>query len=69
MPRRIKKTLRRKTRRVKRTRKVIPRRRFKGGYDPMKDNTSYPTKMNGYPIGQSGALPDPSAHSESPRWY
>lgn len=59
------KTMRRKTRRVKRTRRVLPKR---GGYDPMKDNTSYPTKMNGYPVGQSGALPDPSAHSESPKW-
>lgn len=69
MPKHLKKTSRRKTRRVKRTRRVVPRRRLKGGYDPMKDNTSYPTKMNGYPVGQSGALPDPSAHNESPKWF
>lgn len=67
MPKHMKKkTMRRKTRRVKRTRRVLPKR---GGYDPMKDNTSYPTKMNGYPVGQSGALPDPSAHNESPKWF
>ena len=61
-----KKTMRRRTtRRVKRTRRVLPKR---GGYDPMKDNGTYPTKMNGYPVGQSGALPDPSAHGESTKW-
>jgi hypothetical protein len=69
MPKHVKKTMRRKTRRVKRTRRVMPRRKYSGGYDPMKDNTSYPTKMNGYPVGQSGALPDPSGHGESPRWF
>lgn len=69
MPKHLKrKTMRRRTRRVKRTRRVMPRR-FKGGYDPMKDNTTYPTKMNGYPVGQSGALPDPSAHGESTKWF
>lgn len=62
---------RRLTRKIKRTRRVMPRRRktYRGGYDPSKDNGTYPTRMSGYPVGQSGALPDPSAHGESTKWY
>ena len=61
-----------RTRKLRRTRRVVPRRKrtYKGGYDPSKDNSTYPTRMSGgYPVGQSGILPDPSAHSASPRWY
>lgn len=47
----------RRRHRVKRTRKV--RRVRRGGYDPVRDNASYPTKMNGYPTLSNFALPDP----------
>ncbi len=69
MPKHIKKrkTLRRTTRRVKRTRRVMPRR-YKGGYSPL-ENDKYPTVApTSYPVGQSGALPDPSGHN-APRWF
>jgi hypothetical protein len=64
-------TKRRFTRKTKKTRRVIPRRKrtYKGGYDPSsKDNSYYPTRMNGFPVNSSGALPDPSAHGESTKW-
>jgi hypothetical protein len=60
------KTKKRSTRRIKRTRRVMPRRkktikrRMAGGYDPASDDNSfYPTKMNGYPTMTNYALPDP----------
>ncbi len=56
------KTKRRGTRRIKKTRRVMPRRKktTKGGYDPAtNDNSFYPTRMNGYPTMSNYALPDP----------
>lgn len=58
------KTKKRSSRRIKKTRRVLPRRRktrkTTGGYDPASnDNSFYPTKMNGYPIMTNYALPDP----------
>jgi hypothetical protein len=56
------KTKRRGTRRIKKTRRVMPRRKktMKGGYDPAtNDNSFYPTRMNGYPTMSNYALPDP----------
>ena len=59
------KTKRRGTRRIKRTRRVMPRRKktmkskMRGGYDPATDdNSHYPTRMNGYPTLSNFALPD-----------
>ncbi len=40
--------------RRRRTRKVR-----RGGYNPAFDNTSYPTKMGGYPTMTNWGLPDP----------
>jgi hypothetical protein len=56
------KTKKRGTRRMKKTRRVMPRRKktTRGGYDPASnDNSFYPTKMNGYPTMSNYALPDP----------
>jgi hypothetical protein len=56
------KTKRRGTRRMKKTRRVMPRRKktTRGGYDPASnDNSFYPTRMNGYPTMSNYALPDP----------
>lgn len=55
------KTKKRSTRRLKRTRRRFPRRK-RGGYNPATDNGVYPTKpITSYPMGQSGALPDPKS--------
>jgi hypothetical protein len=56
------KTKRRGTRRMKKTRRAMPRRKktTRGGYDPASnDNSFYPTRMNGYPTMSNYALPDP----------
>jgi hypothetical protein len=59
MPRRH---TRRKTRRVKRTRKGGRhhlRKTVRGGYNPVVDNDVYPGVTKGYPISTNWALPDP----------
>ena len=49
---------RRKTRKIKRTRKGG--RRYRGGYNPVTDNGAYPAPPpTGYPTSTNWALPDP----------
>ena len=58
---------RRKTRKIKRTRKAGRQlaltkggRRYRGGYNPVTDNGAYPAAAPaGYPTSTNWALPDP----------
>ena len=51
---------RRKTRKLKRTRKAGLRKTHRGGYNPVTDNDVFPTAVpRGYPTSTNWALPDP----------
>ena len=74
----VKYTKQRKNRKsLRRTRRKIPktlrksRRRHRGGYDPLGPNGgNYGTAPVGYPVQQSGALPDPvSSFPDGPSGY